>query len=229
MASVFERYEYDSYGQPYIMSSTYQPRAVSPYGNNFLFTGRETDMLDSGSLKIQYNRHRYLDYYTGRWTTEDPLGYVDGMNLYEYVNSSPLGYKDAFGLNIYYPPIAPFPWDDTPRESSESIQLRKLAVSALREYDTKFGRYDFYTKLTGLQPLVKELIPILQDWILAYSTTTGNAKYKNRKMKLPSDVNIEYLFHEAIHAHNDKSHPFWPWSAKNDEGIAYVAMHKTRM
>jgi hypothetical protein len=53
MASVFERYEYDSYGQPYIMSSTYQPRAVSPYGNNFLFTGRETDMLDSGSLKIQ--------------------------------------------------------------------------------------------------------------------------------------------------------------------------------
>jgi hypothetical protein len=58
-----------------------------------------------GSLKIQYNRNRYYDYYTGRWLTHDPLGinpadgalnplsirrqYKDGMSLYEYVHSSP--------------------------------------------------------------------------------------------------------------------------------------------
>ena len=42
--------------------------------NAYLFTGRRVDILDNGSLKIQYNRNRYYDYYTGRWLTHDPLG-----------------------------------------------------------------------------------------------------------------------------------------------------------
>jgi len=53
--------------------------------NPYLFTGRWVDILDSGSLTIQYNRNRYYSYSLGRWYTHDPLGYVDGMNLYEYV------------------------------------------------------------------------------------------------------------------------------------------------
>jgi RHS repeat-associated protein len=57
------------------------------------------DILDSGSLKIQYNRNRYYDYYTGRWLTHDPLGYVDGMNLYEYVKSNPATGIDPWGLD----------------------------------------------------------------------------------------------------------------------------------
>ena len=42
--------------------------------NAYLFTGRRVDILDNGSLKIQYNRNRYYDYYSGRWLTHDPLG-----------------------------------------------------------------------------------------------------------------------------------------------------------
>jgi hypothetical protein len=30
-----------------------------------LFTGRQVDILDANSLKIQYNRNRYYDSYTG--------------------------------------------------------------------------------------------------------------------------------------------------------------------
>jgi RHS repeat-associated protein len=63
-----------------------------------LFTGRRVDILDNGSLKIQYNRNRYYDYYTGRWLTHDPLGYVDGMNLYEYGRSNPPNRLDPSGL-----------------------------------------------------------------------------------------------------------------------------------
>jgi RHS repeat-associated protein len=55
------------------------------------------DILDSGSLKIQYNRNRYYDYYTGRWLTHDPLGYIDGMNLYDYVKGSPIRFQDPLG------------------------------------------------------------------------------------------------------------------------------------
>ena len=48
-------------------------------------------------MKIQYNRNRYYDYYTGRWLTQDPLGYVDGMNLYEYANCNPTLRGDPYG------------------------------------------------------------------------------------------------------------------------------------
>ena len=68
----------------------------------------------NGSLKIQYNRNRYYDYYTGRWLTHDPLGitpnpqlpnvfvpaaqYINAMNLYEYLGSNPMADSDPFGL-----------------------------------------------------------------------------------------------------------------------------------
>jgi len=35
--------------------------------NPYLFIGRRLDILDSGSLTIQYNRNRYYDPETGRW------------------------------------------------------------------------------------------------------------------------------------------------------------------
>jgi len=84
-----------------IMDASYNPRATSNYNNPYLFTGRRLDILDNGSLKLQYNRNRYYDQYTGRFFTHDPLGYVDGMNLYEYVGSNPVANADPFGLTWY--------------------------------------------------------------------------------------------------------------------------------
>jgi len=49
-------------------------------------------------LKIQYNRNRYYDYYTGRWLTQDPVEYMDSMNLYEYAFSNPIANADPDGL-----------------------------------------------------------------------------------------------------------------------------------
>ena len=54
-------------------------RNILPY----LFTGRRVDFLDNGSLMLQYNRHRYYDYYTRRWTTQDPLGMSLAPHLYD--------------------------------------------------------------------------------------------------------------------------------------------------
>ncbi|MBI9018058.1 MAG: RHS repeat-associated core domain-containing protein [Phycisphaerae bacterium] len=39
-----------------------------------------------------------LDYQTGRWLSQDPLGYVDGVNSYQYTNSNPTRYIDPSGL-----------------------------------------------------------------------------------------------------------------------------------
>jgi len=115
--AVNRRYEYDAYGQPVFYSSDFSTEYDIPgYNNRYLFTGRRLDLLDSGSLKMQYNRHRYYDYDTGRWLTHDPLGvvveirqsntlllvpalqYVDSANLYEYGKSNPLFFQDNLGL-----------------------------------------------------------------------------------------------------------------------------------
>ncbi len=36
----------------------------------------------------------------GRFIHRDPIGYADGMNLYEYVQSSPVGYVDPIGTTV---------------------------------------------------------------------------------------------------------------------------------
>jgi len=94
-----EFYLYEAYGQP---------EAVSSIGNPYQFTARRVD-TSAGQVLLQYNRHRYYDYYTGRWTTPDPLGiqqalslisfeYQDGPRFFGY--TYPAGqYHD--GLNIY--------------------------------------------------------------------------------------------------------------------------------
>jgi RHS repeat-associated protein len=114
--TVVERYEYDAYGNCHILEPNFDPDpdGESDYSNPYLFTGRAVDILDNSSLKIQYNRNRYCDQYTGRWTTQDPLGvaigvragdmldgslqYIDGLNLYQYSSSQPTGAVDFSGL-----------------------------------------------------------------------------------------------------------------------------------
>jgi RHS repeat-associated protein len=72
--SLIERYEYDAYGNCHILDpSSYAPKTSSIYNDTILFTGRRLDILDNGSLKLQYNRNRYYDRYTGRWLTNDPF------------------------------------------------------------------------------------------------------------------------------------------------------------
>lgn len=41
---------------------------------------------------------RWYDPQTGRWLQRDPIGYIVGMNKYEYVVSNPLIHTDSYGL-----------------------------------------------------------------------------------------------------------------------------------
>ncbi len=78
---VVERYEYDAYGACRVHTNDGVDNTwltgddtignSSAKENPYLFTGRRLDILDSGSLKLQYNRNRYYDPETGRWLTHD--------------------------------------------------------------------------------------------------------------------------------------------------------------
>jgi RHS repeat-associated protein len=50
---------------------------------------------------LMYRRNRYYDPATGRFTQEDPIGLVGGLNLYGYAGGDPVSYSDPFGLCPY--------------------------------------------------------------------------------------------------------------------------------
>jgi len=51
-----------------------------------------------GDTELDHVRRRFYHPTLGRWLTRDPLGYIDGMSLYEYVGSLPLSAVDPYGL-----------------------------------------------------------------------------------------------------------------------------------
>ena len=67
-----------------------------PWLENYrLFTAREYE----SELDLYYYRSRYYDAKIGKFTSRDPLLYVDGPNVYSYVNNNPVNYVDPWGLS----------------------------------------------------------------------------------------------------------------------------------
>ncbi len=95
---VVERYEYDAYGQMTRLDPDFTAWSGTEAGNPYYFTGRRLDNMDNGSLKTMYYRARYYDPYAGRFMQHDPLGYVDEMNLYQYVRSNSINLVDPWGF-----------------------------------------------------------------------------------------------------------------------------------
>jgi RHS repeat-associated protein len=61
----------------------------------FGYTGREWDK----DVKLQFNRARWYDPASGRWISQDPIGFRAGdANLYRYVGNRPTTYTDPSGL-----------------------------------------------------------------------------------------------------------------------------------
>lgn len=93
-----ERYTYDPYGKTLIEkwntgTSAWQQANASAFGNPFLWTGQRYDAA-TGTYHFLFRT-----YFNGRWLQRDPLGYVDGVNLYQYTMSDPIGWLDPWGLD----------------------------------------------------------------------------------------------------------------------------------
>ncbi|SIT35471.1 YD repeat protein (fragment) [Paraburkholderia ribeironis] len=84
------QYSYEPYGL------TKQSSIVDP--NPQQYTGREND-----GTGLYYYRNRYYSPQTGRFISEDPIGWESGQtNAYAYVGGNPVSKTDPFGLG---------PWD----------------------------------------------------------------------------------------------------------------------
>lgn len=102
-------YTYDAFGN--IVGQTGD--LVNPY----TYTGRELD-AESG---LYYYRARYYDPQTGRFISEDPIGFAGGINLYAYVLNNPIRHVDPYGLKC-------------DKDAQLEKALKKLGISP-KEYE----------------------------------------------------------------------------------------------
>ncbi len=90
---VANTYTYDDYGK--LVTST------GMIVNTIRYSGREFD-TETGTY---YNRARYFDPQVGRFVSEDPIGFLGGINKYAYVLNRPVNYSDPLGLDCPEFPI----------------------------------------------------------------------------------------------------------------------------
>jgi RHS repeat-associated protein len=84
---------YDSFGK--VVSET-NPSVTS----DFKFTARYTD----ATTGLQWNLNRWYSPSTGRWMSEDPIGFAAGdPNLARYVSNRPTAFTDPAGLDEWWP------------------------------------------------------------------------------------------------------------------------------
>ena len=208
-----EYYQYDAYGKYTIYTagidaiwynSDDDEETTSTVGNPYMFTSRHVDSLDSDDLQLQYNRNRYYDYHTGRWLTHDPLGYVDGMNLYQYVNSNPITNFDPYGL--YLPPYGP----DAPTGVIHGISPTEKAIQALQSIDNHHKDRLYYGH-SGIGPMIQRLIQVVRkagashhDILLMIHRNQAEYRPGHNQLWIRTSSNPGDVLHESVHALDDQ-------------------------
>ncbi len=108
--NIVEAYDCDAYGNTIAFTAAdssgnwwSDSATQSNFGaNEIIFCGYRYDP----ETENYYVRNRYYSPTLGRWLTRDPIGYAGGINLYEYVGSSPAGNVDPAGAQpISLPPV----------------------------------------------------------------------------------------------------------------------------
>lgn len=95
---------------------------TSTVGNRFGFHGRPVDP----STGLVYIRNRYFDPELGRWTSPDPLGYIDGPSVYGFAGNDPINQSDPLGLHCR----------ECTQQHARDVEARERGVGA-REQERK--------------------------------------------------------------------------------------------
>ena len=97
--------------------------------NAVRFTGREVD-AQSGLL---YLRGRWMDRTTGRFISQDSIGFAGGLNLYAYGDNDPISATDPFGL------WSPHGHDRLFNDALKGL-LPPAQIKAIRDASKRFDR-----------------------------------------------------------------------------------------
>jgi RHS repeat-associated protein len=145
---VVERYAYDPYGRAIVLNgegdpdgAEYTPDAdgLSDVANVILFAGYRFD----AATGLYQARHRYHHPTLGRWITQDPAGYVDGMGLYEYCMSEPLNGADPMGLKRAKPAPERGDCEIQITDYGEAVGMSlEIEVNKGKDFELSYGDID---------------------------------------------------------------------------------------
>ena len=92
---VMQRYVYSPYGTITILNADWSatPSGTVPLVNN-LFQGMANDPVTG----LYYERARWYSTSLGTWISQDPAGFVNGADTYQFVGSGPVGAVDPWGM-----------------------------------------------------------------------------------------------------------------------------------
>lgn len=112
---------YTPYGEVDVLDPNFgdDSNGVSDFDNEYLYTGRRLDPVTG----LQLNRNRFYASHLGRWSSRDMLEYLDGTNLYQYVNGKPTLLLDPMGTKGFgcgpWGAWGPWsPWTNVPNSSA---------------------------------------------------------------------------------------------------------------
>jgi RHS repeat-associated protein len=92
---VIERYIFDPYGERTVLNADWRVDTDGLSDFNFVH-GHQGGRHDLAVGLVDF-RNRFLDTSLGRWTRQDPMGYVDGMSQYQYQRCKPTSALDPAG------------------------------------------------------------------------------------------------------------------------------------
>ena len=104
----------------------------------YRYTGKERDE-ETG---FSYHGARYYAPWIGRWASCDPLGTVDGLNVYEYVHSNPNVLIDGTGMQSKAPSeLKPGEIDPQilPGSTTENINLSEMVVTGEMPFEPEIS------------------------------------------------------------------------------------------
>ena len=101
---VVQRFVYDSYGNVTVLSADWSaaPAGTQPMVNA-LYQGMRYDPITG----LYYGRARWYSASLGRWISQDPLSYINGASMYQFVGDGPVVRVDPLGLYDYTGPSKP--------------------------------------------------------------------------------------------------------------------------
>jgi Rhs family protein len=140
---IVQTYDYDTFGN--VASQT--GSLTQAYKYKTKEASEDTGLIFFGA--------RYYNLLIGRFITPDPLGMVDGPNLYAYCNSDPIDLVDPWGLEaggIIFPGPTPIPggtlwgdsgipWDDINRRQEYQRSLNKCGGGSYFSNKGKDGTF----------------------------------------------------------------------------------------
>ncbi len=195
-------------------TSGWNALSASAVANRVGYAGYQHDY----NLDLNHVRNRVYSAELGRWTRRDPLGYVDGMGLYDYCQSMAIVQRDARGLATARCNAAVSPQSNPPTLEPQGTPTRRESQwpsflmdgnNCLGLYDSCLRNFQFQYALSYAESACKGSTNCSSWVVMCEDVPGGRASVNCANCTISmggGEMTCEMLAHELIHAGDNCSY-----------------------